>query len=142
MGFLSGLFLKKNPKPSPTRKGNKKTTATKLPDIEIPKGDQIIEVEGTTWCKINLSDNEDRVLSLTPLNTYQVQQGWPEQNCVNVNSRGARRTTGKNWVGYIPANKAARLRHIVDNHGTTFVHARITNAKTNPKVELMIEKVF
>lgn len=110
-----------------SRKGTdiKGLSKSNLKDIEIKRGHHKINVEGTGWCKISLSDCEDKVLSLTPRNEYQKEHEWPAPGCVNVNANGAKRTTGKNWVGYIPPKKAKKLNKIVMNHGITRVHARV-----------------
>lgn len=142
LSFLSGGKRKKRKGRSASRKNaaGQKAPRKSLPDIELPAGPCEIEVEGLYWCKIPLSDNDDRVFSLTPRNDYQEENDWPEPGCVNVNRNGSRRTTGKNWVGYIPAFKAAKLNSVVMSHGTTRVHARVRTAPERSVVLMLPEK--
>lgn len=117
--------MQRQTKPGSIRKGSGQSSKVKLLDFEIPKGNYQIMVQGTQWCKIDLTTNKDRILSLTPKNKYQKDHEWPEDGIVNVNKRGSRRTTAKNWVGYIPAAQAQKLLKVVETHGTTSVHCSI-----------------
>lgn len=146
MGLLGSLFGNSEKKQAlKSRKGTTKTgqkaSTTNMPDIELPVGSYEISVEGLVWCKIPLSDNQDRVFSLTPRNTYQVEQGWPEGDVVNVCKRGSKRTTEKNWVGYIPAAKSGKLMQVVLSHGVTYVHARVSTKGKN-EVVLMLPEAY
>lgn len=147
MGLFSSLFEKPEKKntTSKSRKGTTKTgqkaSAANMPDIELPVGSYEVSVEGLSWCKIPLSDNRDRVFSLTPRNTYQVEQGWPESDVVNVCKRGSKRTTAKNWIGYIPAAKSRKLMGVVMSHGATNVHARVSTKGKN-EVVLMLPEAY
>jgi hypothetical protein len=100
-------------------------------DFEFPAGAKSVKVEGTAWCKVDLPDSDDVLVSLTPRNGYQRDAGWPEEGIVNVNRAGSRRTAEGNWIGYIPAAQAAPFLRIVMENGTTYAHARVTDsAKT------------
>lgn len=126
-----GLFGLFGSKKSTSRKGaaNAKAPKSNLHDIEIPPGTYEIQVQGLAWSRLSLPDNPDRVFSLTPRNHYQEEHEWPEVGCVNVNRNGSKRTTDKNWVGYIPAKQAKKLSRVVMGHGVTRVHARVLNGK-------------
>lgn len=125
-----------------SRKGTTKTghaaRPAGLPDITIEKGPLELPVEGLDWCRIHLVNNPDRVFSLTPKNTYQIEHNWPDGEIVNVCANGARRATGKNWVGYIPASDAKVLNRIVHSHGTTLVHAKVLAKAGGYKVWLLV----
>lgn len=148
MGLFSAVFgkpkKKESKKSNRSRKGaaNQKAVKSNLPDIEIPIGSYEIQVEGLSWCRIPLSNNKDRLFSLTPRNEYQESNGWPEVGCVNVNKNGSRRTTDKNWVGYIPGSKARSLLRVVMKHGTTRVHARVDVKGNKQSITLMLPEHY
>lgn len=136
MGLLDFLFKQNQskavsaptPKPGSVRKGSGQSSNKALPDIEIPKDKYLLNVEGTQWGNHPGSISTDRIFSLTPRNKYQVEHDWPEVGIVNVNRKGSRRTTEKNWFGYIPAAKAVKLLRVVETHGTTSVHAAVNGS--------------
>jgi hypothetical protein len=147
MGFFSSLFGTSGGRASTARKGTTKTPhrapSPSLPDAEIPAGSYEIPVEGLQWCKIKLSNNGDRVFSLTPKNTYQIDNDWPEGDIVNVCRKGSRRATGKNWVGYIPTHRMpGGLVSTVLSHGTTNVHARVEVKGSKRSVTLLLPRGY
>lgn len=142
LGDKMGLFRfsKSKIRHAKSHKGAANDSAPRscLSDVEIPIGPIELKVEGLAWSRLALPDNPDRIFSLTPRNHYQEDHEWPEVGCVNVNRAGSRRTTDKNWVGYIPAAKAKRILQVVMKHGTTRVHARVNDGK----VFLMLPKKY
>lgn len=146
MGLLGSLYKPKKKKKarSTARKGTTKTgTAApnaNLSDIEIPTGEYEINVEGLAWCKLSLKTCEDRIFSLTPRNTYQIEHNWPEGEILNVCRKGSKRTTEKNWVGYISEKDAKTLRKVVLTHGVTNVHAKIDITNSTKMVLLVPRK--
>lgn len=128
-----GLFnFRHKGRPAKANSARKSAAGQRVPkanqaDIQLELGPCEVAVQGVEWCKIPLSNNQDRILSLTPRNRYQQEHGWPEVGAVNVNKNGSKRTTEKNWVGYIPAHQAVKLNALVMTHGITRVHARVLN---------------
>lgn len=143
MGLFDSLFGSSEGRASTSRKGTMKTShrapAAGLPDTSIPSGSHEVVVEGLQWCKIPLSNNNDRVFSLTPKNTYQIEHDWPKGEIINVCRKGSRRATGKNWVGYVPSfNLPRSLVSTIMSHGTTEVHARVQVSGSRKKVTLLL----
>ena len=126
MGFLVSLLGQGKRQPT-SRKGaaGQRAAAIDLPDIEIPLGPYEVKVLGGQSRRGSLKDSDNKLLSLTPRNHYQEEHNWPEPGIVNVNRNGSRRTTEKNWLGYIPSEQASQLLEVVMFHGTTRVHAKI-----------------
>lgn len=93
------LFSKKNKtQESPAH------LSVSLPYPVIVKG----TVYSQTTLKKMLKDGITSV-STTPLNSHQLNKGWPEDGSININVCDSRETTEDNWIGYIQSKDVERL---------------------------------
>jgi len=76
---------------------------------------------------------------VTPQNQYQIEQGWPEEPFVNVNTIGSVETTKENWLGYIkqwPDNEkkmfvVPRLEKIIEKGKCPVLRAKVVEDEEN-----------
>lgn len=67
------------------------------------------------------------LLTLTPINQYQLKNKWPEPPFVNINLYGSTSTEKDNWLGYIPFDSSCEINFekILKDQGNVNVHASI-----------------
>lgn len=109
-------------------------------NCHIPTGPLHVAVEGTEWCNAKVKSGDDVIVSLTPRNSYQKDNGWPEKGIVNINTRGASSTEYGNWIGYVPATHARKLLNAVNRYGSVEAHASIHRRKGELVVELRMPR--
>lgn len=105
----------------------------KIKYYEFKRGNKKIKVEGTEWSRAD-HFGADVLVSLTPRNDYQEEKKWPPKGSINVNWNKSRKTTEKNWLGYISPIHTGKFRRKMKKLGKKYdyitVHAEIHEDKS------------
>lgn len=91
----------------------------------------------------NLNPNNKILFTLTPICSYQLDQGWPEPPFVNINTYGSISTEKENWLGYIPIDfSEIDFEQLVNDNGNIDVYGKIKKSSEGYDITLNVSEKY
>lgn len=123
-----------------------KNKAPKKPKkfYEINTGPRKVTVHGT-------NDSQDKLdklrnmgafrISITELDSAQMEAGYPPANCLNINTRNAKANSEKTWLGYLdPDHQNLKyLKEIVKEYQLVEGHAIVQSKSGKFRLVLLVQ---